>query len=77
MKFDWVLTGSDKNDLKCIIGEDMLRVERMDKGVWWFAVHIKGDERELMSGVWFPAQSTKEAAKMLSEAIYILIKKSI
>jgi len=74
MDIKWELTGTDRNDLKAIIGEDMLRVERLDKGQWWFAVYIEGSNLEYMSGLQFPHQSTKIAAKIMAEAIYKLIK---
>jgi len=70
----WELTGSDPNDLKANVGEkDMLRVERMGKGNWWFAVYI-GDEY-YMSGEWFPNVDSKEVAKAMAEGVYFLIKK--
>ncbi len=76
MNFNWELTGNDKNDLKCVIGEDMLRVERLNKGTWWLAVYVtEVVDVDLMSGVSFPHQSTKDDAKMLAESIYILVKR--
>jgi hypothetical protein len=76
MNFKWDLTGDDPNDLKCVIGEDMLRVERLDEGCWWLAVYVKEIvDVDLMSGVSFPHQSTKDDAKMLAESIYILVKR--
>ena len=74
MKIKWELTGGDPNDLKAVIGNDMLRVERMGRGIWWMAVYIEDDNRELMSGMLFPYLSTKLSAKWLAEAIYKLLK---
>jgi len=74
MNIKWQSTGTDRNDLKAIIGEDMLRVERLDKGQWWFAIYIDGSDFEYMSGLQFPHQSSKMAAKIMAEEIYKLIK---
>lgn len=72
-KIKWELTGSDPNDLKANVSEhDMLRVERMGKGNWWFAIYI--GERDYMSGQDFPNVGSKEVAKQLCEGIYKLIK---
>lgn len=71
-KYEWVLTGKDKDDLKCNMGDDMLRVERLDKGVWWFAVYV-GD-KTYMSGEMFPHVGSKESAKYFAESIYQLVK---
>jgi len=75
MGIKWELTGTDRNDLKAHIDKDMLRVERLGKAQWWFAVYIDGSDLELMSGMQFPHQSTKIAAKIMAEAIYKLVKK--
>lgn len=45
MKIKWVKTGDDPNDLKAEpVPGDMLRVERMSHGNWWYCCYI-GDER--------------------------------
>lgn len=74
MKAKWELTGKDANDIKANMGEhDMLRVERLDKGIWWFCVYIGKDD--YMSGERFPHVGTKEVAKQMAEGIYTLIKR--
>jgi stalled ribosome alternative rescue factor ArfA len=39
----WELTGTDKNDLKAVVGDYMLRVERMSKGKWWYNGYFKSE----------------------------------
>jgi hypothetical protein len=59
-------------DYKKEVKGGLLRVERLDKNVWWYAIYI-GD-REWMSGVNFPHLESKQTAKYMAESIYQLVK---
>lgn len=43
MKIIWKPTGNDPNDLVARVGEDILRVERMDEKYVWWAIWIGKD----------------------------------
>lgn len=69
---EWKTTGgSDKRDLVCFINGNTLRVEQLDKGIWWYCIYI-GDH-EFMSGDYFPHARTFEEAKIFCERIYRLL----
>jgi hypothetical protein len=72
MNIEWELTGNDPSDLKADVEDGMLRVEQMDKGVWWFAV-FHGSE-SYMSGELFPFVDNKDTAKQMAEGVYRLLK---
>lgn len=73
MNPEWIKQGH--NDFTAIVGNDMLRVEQMGTGVWWWAIYAEGwPEIAAGNGYGFPYQKNEMDAKLLAEAVYRLIK---
>lgn len=43
-RIKWEMTGNDPNDIKAIVPEGMLRVERMDKFNYWWCVYFNDQD---------------------------------
>lgn len=43
-RIEWKSTGTDPNELVAHYGHFYLRIEKMRKGVWWYAIHQKNKE---------------------------------
>ncbi len=67
MNITWVMTGDDPNDLKAEpVKGDMLRVERMGRGYWWYCCYI-GEKRFEDNP---PHEGTLKRAKAAYEELY-------
>lgn len=67
MQIEWKPTGDDQNDLKAEpVAGDMLRVERMRKGLWWYCCYIGKDRFDDDPA----SQTTMKKAKDACEALY-------
>lgn len=64
-KINWELTGNDPNDLVANYGHLMLRIERLRKGTWWYAI-TKG-KNEIVNKA--DARCKKEAKNKVSKAL--------
>lgn len=69
----WKQTNGDPDDILCVIGDYMLRVEWMDKRQWWYNVYYKDDE--LLHD--YMTVKTKEEAKWMAETFYFVHKSAI
>lgn len=65
----WEQTGDDPEDIKAVVPEGMLRVERMDKKTYWWCVYFNNDTYDVwMSKISRP--KTMEEAKQQVEDKY-------
>lgn len=75
MKINWQMTGDDPNDLKAEIGDDMLRVEQMDKKTFWWCVYHGEDTFDCWHSS-IPRPKTLDEAKQQCENKYAEVLKS-
>lgn len=70
MNINWEMTGNDPNDLTAVIGDDMLRVEKMsDKQYWWCIYH--GEDTYDCWHSKIPRPKTLDEAKKQCEDKYL------
>ena len=66
-EFPWQTNNVDEEDLVCEIDEYMLRVEQMDKNLWWWKVYHLGEWIHTESDM----TSSKYRAIGLAEGTYL------
>lgn len=75
MNIKWQQAGGDPEDIKAVIGNDMLRVERLSRCWYWWAVYI-GDET-YDCWMYGSASTSLEDGKLKAENKYKEIKSEI